>query len=100
MGWKDILKGSPVKTEDNLKSNCPTKIPKIPKSEKSTPDFYDLHIRQAIDELNSRGVSLLDYPKATRHRAFVLEEKITQAANVGDRNSFLDYLEQWRGCFH
>ena len=62
--------------------------------------FFDHHMDQTIADLNQAGISLMDYPASTRHRAFVLEDKITSAANEHKREDFLRLLQEWRNCFH
>jgi len=42
----------------------------------------------------------MDYPASTRHRAFVLEGKITAAANEDRQDDFSRLLEEWRNCFN
>lgn len=64
------------------------------------PAFYDDQMGQTIADLNQAGISLMDYPQATRHRAFILEGKITAAANENRREDFITYLDAWRKCFH
>jgi hypothetical protein len=108
MGWKDILNSSPVTTEVNSISNCLTKIPNIPKirmPEKEDLEYFDLDILHdrlyaEITDLNNRGISLMDFPAATRHKAFLIEQRITEAVNVGDVASFDQCLAEWRSCFH
>ena len=68
--------------------------------EVTDPAFYDDQIGAAIHELDQAGISLMDYPPSTRHRAFVLEGKITDAANENQPDDFLRYLDAWRNCFH
>lgn len=62
--------------------------------------FYDHRLGRTITELNRRGVSVMDYPPSTRERALDLEERMTRAANAGDREGFLKHFELWKGCFH
>ena len=64
------------------------------------PVDYDLEMDQTIAGLNQAGISLMDYPEATRHRALILEGKITAAANEGRREDFLRLLKEWRECFN
>lgn len=64
------------------------------------PAFYDDRMDQAITELNRAGISLMDYPASTRHRAFVLEGKITAAANEDRREDFNRLLKKWCNCFN
>jgi len=64
------------------------------------PAFYDNQMDRAIADLNQAGISLMDYPPSTRHRAFILEGKITAAANGDRREDFLRLLKEWRNCFH
>ena len=64
------------------------------------PLDYDLEMDKTIGDLNQAGVSLMDYPPSTRHRAFVLEGKITQAANEERREDFQRLLSDWRNCFN
>ncbi len=103
MGWKDILSNSPMVSVDDSNSNCPTNIPKIPKIRmlnKKDPEYFNGEVRKVITELNNRGVSLMDFPEATRHRAFLLEQQISKAVNAGDMASFDQCLTEWRRCFH
>ena len=64
------------------------------------PRYYDAEMDQTIADLNQAGISLMDYPKATQHRAFVLEGKITTAANENRREDFNKLLKEWRNCFN
>jgi len=64
------------------------------------PAFYNDRMDQTIAGLNQAGISLMDFPEATRHRAFVLEGKITAAANEGRREDFDRLLKEWRACFN
>jgi len=68
--------------------------------EETTPINYDQEVRAVVVDFNRRGISLMDYPQSTRHRAFVLEAELTEAANDGNRERFMELLEQWKGCFH
>ena len=69
-------------------------------AQESDPLFYDNRMDQAICDFNEASISLMDYPQVTRHRAFILESKITAAANEGRRQDFLKLLGEWRECFH
>jgi len=62
--------------------------------------FFDERMDSAIAELNKAGINFMAFPPSTRHRAFLLEKELTEAANEGDRARFLDLLKRWRGCFH
>lgn len=62
--------------------------------------FYDNRMDQTIADLNQAGISLMDYPVSTRHRAFVLEGEITAAANEDRQDDFNRLLEEWRNCFN
>ena len=62
--------------------------------------FFEHHLDVAVAELNRLDVSRMDYPQSTKHRAFLLEGKIDEAANMGERNRFLALLKQWRECFN
>ena len=64
------------------------------------PGFYDDQMDQTIGDLNREGISLMDYPEATRHRAFILEGELTKAANEDRREDFDRLLGEWRKCFH
>lgn len=64
------------------------------------PAYYDAEMDQTIVDLNQACISLMDYPPSTRHRAFVLEGKLTAAANENRREDFLRLLNEWRNCFH
>lgn len=63
-------------------------------------DPFDFMIRAAIEDLDRCGKTVLDIPPATRHKALILEEQFTQAANDGNREEFIKLLRQWRECFH
>jgi len=65
-----------------------------------TPMDYDQEVRAVVVDFNRREICLMDYPESTRHRAFVLEGQLTEAANKGDQERFLGLLNQWKGCFH
>lgn len=100
-----------LKNEKKDKNTLSDPLPKLPKgtygsngslpseriSEKKDP--FDHQIKLAIEELNERGASILDYPVATRHKALELEEKMTQVANRRDRLNFILLLRQWQKCF-
>ena len=64
------------------------------------PAYYDDRMDKTIAGLNQAGISLMDYPEATRHRAFILEGELTKAANEDRREDFLRLLGEWRNCFH
>ena len=64
------------------------------------PAFYDDRMDDTIADLNQAGISLMDYPAATRHKAFILEGEITKAANEDRRQDFQRLLSEWRHCFH
>ncbi|MBW2109395.1 MAG: hypothetical protein JRI36_12140 [Deltaproteobacteria bacterium] len=68
--------------------------------EQIDPGFFDERMDQAIEDLNQAGICLMDYPPSTRHRAFLIEQELSEAANKGDRARFLELLKRWRGCFH
>lgn len=68
--------------------------------EAADPAFYDNQMDETIADLNQAGISLMDYPQATRHRAFTIEGKITAAANEDQREDFDKLLSEWRNCFH
>ena len=113
--WKKIRDQAPMDTMDNMDTNISPEInsvhcvQSVHKGEyyktdildaEKREDWFDQHIQHVIDELGCSGVSIMDYPPATRHRALELDEMLTRAANEGDRKTFLVYLKQWRECFH
>jgi len=63
-------------------------------------DIYDMEIESVIHELNSKKISLMDFPAATRHRAFLIEKELTEAQNRNDRIKFLSLIKEWRNCFN
>ncbi|MFC1869446.1 hypothetical protein ACFL0H_15120 [Thermodesulfobacteriota bacterium] len=101
-----------LKNEKKDSNTYPEALPKLPKggfdSNDSSPgkhvsennDGYDYQIEMVIQQLNQRGVSIMDYPASTRHRALILEEQLTEAANKGKTDDFIKILNQWRECFH
>jgi len=68
--------------------------------EVTDPGYYDHQMDQTIADLNQAGISLMDYPPSTRHRAFIMEGKITAAANEDRQEDFLRLLKEWRNCFN
>ena len=64
------------------------------------PNYYDRHVEAVIAEFNFRGIRYTDIPLAKRKEADKFEKEITEAANRGDRETFLVTLNQWRACFH
>jgi hypothetical protein len=65
-----------------------------------SPGVYDAMLQGAIDDLNTRGVRIMDYPEATRAWASKLEIQMTESFNSKDWGSFFGYLQSWRRCFH
>ena len=63
------------------------------------PEIND-QMDAAIADLNQAGISLMAYPASTRHRAFLLEGKLTKAANENRPKDFLRLLNEWKNCFH
>ncbi|MBC8177225.1 MAG: hypothetical protein ISR61_03560 [Desulfobacteraceae bacterium] len=61
---------------------------------------YDREIDICIESFNREGISLMDFPEATRHRAFVIEQELTRTANENRSDEFMKYLKDWRMCFH
>ena len=100
MGWKNILKGEGPMDEGSLNSNPRTKIPRIPKIERNSQDYYNERIQLVIAGFNSKGISIMDIPESMRHKALALERQITEAANAGNRDKIHSLLWQWRDCFH
>ena len=62
-------------------------------------DPFDFEISLAIQLFNEAGVNIMDYPAAVRHKALVLEEQMTEAANENDRGKFIELVMAWRKCF-
>jgi hypothetical protein len=88
--------------EAQLKAHKEALIEELQKREadKHSSASYDEAICQVIDELNALGVSMMDYPQATRHRALELELAFTEAANRGEKELFNRLLAEWKACFH
>ena len=95
-----VIPGSKLTPEltERLKAHKPELIQIL--STELPANHYDKHIEAAIAELNSLGIRMMDVPETMRKKAFRLEEQITQLANRGDRDGFLQVLKQWRQCFH
>jgi len=126
MGWRNLMTGD--SRTDNKKNRTPRNLPKIPKtpvevsskpifgdigdfgkgfekvknlqSESNRESFFDHQMSAVIEELDRAGINFMAFPPSTRHRAFLMEQELTEAANEGDRARFLDLLKRWRGCFH
>lgn len=82
-------------SEDNT-----TKSPKKCNQSEFDQAYCDKKIQSVIENLNARDISLMDFPSEIRHRAFLLEQDLTTAANDGDKAKFDDCLMKWRSCFH
>jgi len=54
----------------------------------------------AIADMDKRGIDFMAVPAVKRHEAFILDGKLTKAANEDRREDFLRYLQAWRLCFH
>jgi len=63
-------------------------------------DYCDKQIQSVIEYLNAQDISLMDFPEEIRHRAFLIEQDLTAAANDGDKVKFDTCLTRWRTCFH
>ncbi len=61
---------------------------------------FDQAMDDAIIELDRAGKTWGAVPEATRVRAMVLEDQLTQAMNRGDQLAYQKYLRQWLDCFH
>ena len=77
-----------------------TKLGIDPSKYEITDIDYDAEVGKCVAGFNRRGISLMDYPPSTRHRAFEIENQITDAANDDDPVQLMDLLKQWRQCFH
>jgi len=64
------------------------------------PVDYDREMYKVINSLNRAGVQMMSVPAAKRHEAFLLDQRLTQAANGNKPAEFLKLLKQWRQCFH
>jgi len=64
------------------------------------PVDYNREVDKCVADFNEAGISLMDYPKATRRRAFEIEKQFHQAAMNNDSKAFMELLRQWRECFH
>ena len=64
------------------------------------PVFYDDQMDQTIADLNRCGIDFMAVPAAKRHEAFILDRKLTQAANEDRREDFNRLLAKWRQCFN
>ena len=63
------------------------------------PIDYDTEVDKCVTNFNQREISLMDYPPSIRHRSFVLEGKLTAAANEKRREDFHRLLGEWKNCF-
>lgn len=61
---------------------------------------YDIEMDTAITDMDRRGIDFMAVPAVKRHEAFLLDQKLTQAANENRREDFMTYLDAWRKCFH
>ena len=62
--------------------------------------YYNQYIEASIAEFNSRGISLMDVPKANRKKASQIEKAMNEAVDQGNRGQLTQLLRQWRRCFH
>ena len=69
-------------------------------SKKAEIRFYDQEMDAAITEMDCLGIDFMTATAAKRHKAFVLEGKITDAANEDRREDFNRLLAKWRQCFN
>jgi len=100
---KLLKKDSPVVTSISTKPVIhkevdPGVIPR--KQVDPVPVDYDREIDICIESFNREGISLMDFPEATRHRAFGIEQELTRTAKENRPDEFMNYLRKWRECFH
>ncbi len=67
---------------------------------KTESDFFNRMLQEGIQTLNDRNINMMDVPEVTRKRALELEGLVTEAANNGNQELFMDCLEKWQNCFH
>ena len=63
------------------------------------PVDYDREIDICIESFNREGISLMDFPEATRHRAFIIEGELTKAANENRADDFMRHLRDGGNVF-
>lgn len=67
--------------------------------EKMNPDILHGLLAEAIAELNTKGISIMDFSEDVRHQTFLIEQQITEAVNAGDKLAFDKYLVEWKNFF-
>ena len=60
------------------------------------PDWYDLQIMAALDDLNGAGIEVMDFPEEVRAKARQLFDEFSEAAAGGDMGRFWTALRAWR----
>ena len=64
---------------------------------KTDPDILHGLLAEAIADLDTRGISIMDFSEDVRHQSFLIEQRITEAVNVGDKLAFSSRLTEWQG---
>jgi hypothetical protein len=77
-----------------LKENKPVAVAYL----KSFDREVDLAVRE-INDAWGDGREMTNVPIETRHKAFLLEEAMTTAANAGDFESARKALAEWKQCW-
>jgi len=61
---------------------------------------YQGEVDRCVSEFNRQGIRLTEYTQEIRHKSFLIEQEIHEAAEVKDRTRFLELLDQWQSCFN
>ena len=75
-------------------------VPGPRKQTNPEPVNYDAEMDNAIADMDKRGIDFMAVPAVKRHEAFIIESKLTKAANENRQDDFLRHLQAWRNCFH
>lgn len=68
-------------------------------SKRTDPDILHNLLAEAIADLDTRGISIMDFSEDVRHQSFLIEQQITEAVNAGNKLEFDRCLMEWQRFF-
>jgi len=57
---------------------------------------YDACLREAIDEFNAAGATIMSLPEDVRHKTFTMEQEITRVSLDKDHNHYVRIVGEWK----